>query len=98
MTNEVKENKVYLHISNSGVTFKVFDGEFGPEINIRTASFGNMVNTLVVYTNKKSLKAIGEMFLKASELEYKEPYCHKASIVEPKMVDTPYGRVREFLD
>ena len=51
---------------------KVSDGDFGPQIDIHSSALGNIQSSMKIYTDKKSLKALGEMFTKASQLEYSE--------------------------
>lgn len=86
MNNDVSKptnivSKCYLHLFNGGITFSVEDSEFGPFIEIFTSSFGNLNHSIKTYTDKESLKAISDVFLKAAEHEYRvEPYVHKVSI------------------
>jgi hypothetical protein len=75
-------DSLYLHISNSGVTFKIQDRGYGPVIAILSSAFGNIVNEFHVTTDKEALKALGEMFTKAADLDYSEESCVKASIPE----------------
>ena len=75
-----KENEleVYLDIGNPGITFKVSNDKLGPSIEIYTSTFGNLQSKLKIYTSPHGLKLLGEMFIKASELEYNEVYDYAA--------------------
>lgn len=78
------ENKIYLHISNGGVSFEVVDSGNGPLIRVSASTFGHHVGGTEVFTTKDALKAIGEMFLRAAEKEYSEAYCIAAQYENPK--------------
>ncbi|MNC08167.1 hypothetical protein D3C81_610100 [compost metagenome] len=74
-------NYLYFHIGNGGVTFKVTN-EVGPTIDVSASHFGNVTNSMKLHVNKEGLKALGEMFIKASEQEFNEPYCCFAKVNE----------------
>lgn len=79
MPNTVKKiGSVYLHISNSGVEFKVIDEGFGPTIVVESSALGNIQSSIKTFTDTYSLKQLGEMLIKASEQEYSKDYIHKA--------------------
>lgn len=59
--------EIYLHVGNSGATFRVGDNEYGPVIEVFTSSHGNLRNTLEVMTDRESLVALGNMILEAAE-------------------------------
>lgn len=66
---------IYAHIGNGGVTFKVTNDN-GPTIEVEASHYGHITNSMKLHVNKETLKALGEMFLKASELEsFDETYC-----------------------
>ena len=69
---------IYLHVSNSGVTLSVIDSGNGPEIQIESASFGNLNHKLNILTNKESLSKLAKMFDEASKEEYSLEYCYSA--------------------
>lgn len=78
-TNPDQIGKVYFHISNSGVTFKVIDEGWGPTIEVTGSSFGNMQSSLKLHTDAESLKVLGKMFIDASEHQnFSEEYCNNA--------------------
>ncbi len=55
----------------------------GPTVRVSSSYFGNMDLTFDIHTNRQSLKALGEMFLKAAEATYsEEEYCHVAKVDE----------------
>jgi hypothetical protein len=73
--DEGKEiGSVYLHISNSGVTFKVVDKGFGPTIVVYSSSFGNAINELEIITHGEALAALGELFTECSKETYSKEY------------------------
>jgi len=87
---------VYLHISNSGVTFKIVDKGFGPTIVVYSSSFCNAINELQVITHKEALAALGELFTECSKEEYSKEYSGGlASLSEKKiphqLPETMYG-------
>jgi hypothetical protein len=69
---------IYLHVGNSGVTFKVQDEGHGPTIAINWGAFGNLNSELRIHTDKAALTRLGNMFLDAALKPYSEEYCHKA--------------------
>lgn len=78
-TLDVK-GEVYLHISNSGVTFRVIDVGHGPTVRVSASSFGNMLSTLDIHTDPESLAALGKMFTDAANATYSSgTYVCKAS-------------------
>lgn len=80
MSDNKVVGEVYVHIGNGGLNFAVKDDE-GPTIEIKAYHFGHTTNTTCIFTDKKTLKEIGEMFIKASEYDnYSEEYCHVATI------------------
>lgn len=72
--------ETYLHISDSGVTFRVIDVGYGPTVRVTSSSFGNMASTLDIHTDKESLAALGKMFTDAATGVYSKPYVYKASV------------------
>jgi hypothetical protein len=73
MKTEVEATEVgsvYAHIGNSGVTFSVVDEGHGPQINIRSSTFGN--NEIV----QKVMADLAALFAKAAEHEFSEEYCN----------------------
>ncbi len=73
--------KVYLHVSNSGISFEVFNGEFGPTIRIHSATVGNLSATTEILTDVQSLADLGKMFTEASNNTFSAEYCNKASVM-----------------
>lgn len=72
--------EVYLHISNSGVRFQVIDVGHGPTVRVTSSSFGNMVSTLDIHTDRESLAELGRMFTEAANATYSSgTYVCKAS-------------------
>jgi hypothetical protein len=72
----MEEESVYLHISNSGVSFKIRnDPKWGATIEIDSSSFGNNKITQIIHTDKDSIKALAEMFAKASYWNFEKSYC-----------------------
>jgi hypothetical protein len=57
----------YLHINNGGVTIAVIDCGRGPTIRIASSHFGNNEHEQKIHTNAETLRALGEMFIEASE-------------------------------
>lgn len=88
MIKEEKEeiiiDSMFLDISNGGVEIFVIDRGFGPTIKIKTSALGNLINTSEIFTDRKSLKELGEMLITASgrKKEYSKDYCHKAKRVK----------------
>lgn len=79
-TLDVK-GKVYLHISNSGVTFQVIDVGYGPTVRVTSSAFSNMTSTLDIHTDRESLAALGRLFTDAAQEEYSsDPYVSRASV------------------
>jgi hypothetical protein len=74
--------ELYLHVGNSGVNFSVRDRGYGPEVAVRTSAFGNLIHEFAVMTDKKSLRALGEMLVKASGADFTQEYVHKARPVD----------------
>lgn len=70
---------VYLHISNSGVRFRVIDVGHGPTVRVTSSSFGNMASTMDIHTDRESLAALGKMFTDAASGEYSDTYVCAAS-------------------
>lgn len=73
-----KVGSVYLHVGNSGVTFTVQDGPYGPCVEIHCSTFGNMDHTIKVHTTPKGLTALKQLFDVAAERTYDKPYCFPA--------------------
>ena len=72
---------VYLHLSNSGISFSVVDEGWGPTIKVSQSTFGNLSSEMAVHTDTESLRQIGEMFLAAAQYpEYTEEYCNSAVV------------------
>jgi hypothetical protein len=74
--------EVYLHISNSGVTFRVIDLGHGPTVRVTLSSFGNMASTLDIHTDRESLAMLGKMFTDAATGVYSGHYVCKASALK----------------
>jgi hypothetical protein len=73
----------YWHISNSGITFQVLNHPSGsPALRIYTSSFGNLENTLLIFTDKKSLRELGKMLTKCSTKCSDKNYCCKARLLQ----------------
>ena len=81
---------VYLHISDSGITFQVDDDYYyGPTIRINSSVFGNNNVEQIIRTDKKSLVSLAELFIKAAGHDFrKEPYCCPAKVID---YNTGYG-------
>jgi hypothetical protein len=75
---DVSIGEVYLHISNSGVNFKVLDDRYGPHIQIKWSAFGNIDSSLQIATTKSGLVELARLFAIAAEREYGKPYCCEA--------------------
>lgn len=74
------KGEVYLHISNSGVKFRVLDVGHGPTVRVTSSAFGNMLSTLDIHTDPESLAVLGKMFTDAANATYSSsPYVCKAS-------------------
>jgi hypothetical protein len=75
-------DSVYCHIGNGGVTFSVEDTNFGPEVVIESAHFGNNMHTQRVMVEPRVLARLGEMFAKAARHaaggKFSPTYCHAA--------------------
>ena len=76
--SEVFKDKVYLHVSNSGVTFSVEDGEHGPMVSVSASTFGNLNQKFSFFTTKEGLRAMRDILNNALDHEFEEPYCHAA--------------------
>lgn len=83
LQNDPREiGKVYLHIDNGGVSFQVVNEGWGPTVKVKGSSFGHLTNSIRLHTDRKSLRALGQMFLDASNhSDYTEEYCNKATIL-----------------
>ena len=81
-TEEKKVGEVYLHVSNSGVTFQVLDTVDGPVVEVTTSSFGNLSHTFRVQTTTNGIKALAKLFDVASKRDFSQVprYCHSANI------------------
>ena len=90
-------DETYLHISNGGTTFAVVDGGQGPTLEVRFGTFGHQ-QVLTLHTTTEALRALGEMFIDASEHErYSDPYCFAAGITEEgleRLAMRPVQRLR----
>jgi hypothetical protein len=76
MDKEVKViGSEYLHLSNSGATFKIIDEGWGPTISISVGAFNGFDSEIKIKTNKQSLKVLSDLFLKASNEEYTPDFC-----------------------
>lgn len=76
-----KHGSVYLHVGNSGTTFKVIDEGYGPTVVVSTGAFGNINHEFKLYTTREGLAQLSELFGKAAlEEGYSEPYCHAARV------------------
>lgn len=73
--------EVYLHVGNSGATFKVVDAGNGPELIIETSALGNLNQVTKIKTTRASMQALKELFAKADEHpSYSLEYCHAADV------------------
>ena len=71
--------KTYFHIGNSGVTIKIIDDGFGPELCIKSGAFGNIENTFNVKLTPEDLIELTLMLASAAQKQcYSEVYCHAA--------------------
>lgn len=66
----MKDNKVYLHVSNGGAKFYVEQTENGAEFTIETNGFENCVSTQKITTDNKGIKALSDMFLEATKIDF----------------------------
>jgi len=88
MAENKKLHEVYLHCSNSGMTFRVNDSSSGPEVEIHASFFGQGTRTRF-NTSPASLEALGHMFLKAS----KDVYVGHQEWMKEKGYSNPEGKV-----
>lgn len=66
-------NELYLRINNGGVTFKAGVDENGKlAVGLSASHFGHTTNEMHICTDAESLRAIGEMMIKASEQDHEE--------------------------
>lgn len=73
---ETVVEKLYLHINNGGVTFKVVDSELGPTIEIEASSFGHITNGVKLYVTPDVLFELSDVFRKAARYDYEgRQYC-----------------------
>lgn len=77
----------YAHVSNGGVVFEVLDSAFGPQVTMSMDSFGAMTSKLTVLLDQKSLRALGEGIVKASEAPFGKPYSSGASSTDAVLWD-----------
>ena len=71
---ELNEKKVYLHISNGGVTFSVGDSEYGPVIGISVTHFAHETNNMKIWVTKDGLRDLADLFVSACEQDYSPEY------------------------
>ena len=85
----MKENNVYLHLSNSGVILSIEEGSYEeftwPVIKLEMSTFGAMKSEITIDTSPEALKELGEMFLRLSNREFNPnedmPSCRAISVV-----------------
>lgn len=71
--------EVYLHVSNSGVTFEVLDDpKHGPVVKVTTSTFGNLPTVTQVFTTEAGLAGLARLFEIATKRSYSKPYCFPA--------------------
>jgi hypothetical protein len=78
--NPVGVGDVYLHVSNSGISFGIVDEGFGPTIKIHTSAFGNISQFISVHVDREALQKLSELFAKAANEDYTDEYCHAARL------------------
>jgi hypothetical protein len=72
---------VYLHVGNSGATIAVVDSGYGPMLQIKTSSFGNLNQTTEILTTRAGLVALRDMLDDALRLDghfFSAEYVHAA--------------------
>jgi hypothetical protein len=74
----VPHGLVYLHISNSGVTFRVVDHGSGPQVEVHFGSFGAATMDFIAKVSPESLGNLGSLFTKASKGKFSPTYCYAA--------------------
>lgn len=105
--------EVYLHVSNGGVTFKVYrDPESGPVIEIDQSQFGAVENKLTIKTNPQSIMELARMFFQATSIDWGPPPAlkhyfrgqvgdpwddHPRATVQAKYVPNPEDPSREWV-
>lgn len=80
--------EVYLHIGNSGATFKVVDEGKGPQLELTSSAFGNLENKFTLMTDTDGLKAIRDAIDQSLLHQFSEEYCHKARVLEEENCGT----------
>jgi hypothetical protein len=59
---------IFLDIGDGGIGFQVdFDQRFGPTITISHSHFGNVSTATRVFTDRESLRKLGEFFVKMAK-------------------------------
>lgn len=85
--------RIYLHIGNGGVNFIAGrDSEGYLALQVEATHFGNVTNSMKVYTNAESMQKIGEMLIEASK-EPHQVYVCAAEWDKPKEKLTMDGSV-----
>jgi len=70
-------SKTYHHLGNSGLTVKIEDNGWAPQLVIETSAFGNLKQRLNIHVSEKSLRAIAHQLLDAAENEsFDNEYSH----------------------
>jgi hypothetical protein len=70
-------SKTYHHLGNSGLTIKIEDNGWAPQLVIENSAFGNLKQRLNIHASEKSLRAIAHQLLDAAENEsFDNEYTH----------------------
>lgn len=85
--NPVEFGEVYLHIGNSGFTFRLNDEGFGPSIHINAGAFGHTMGDMKIHTNRESLEALRDLIEDALTQEFSPTYCEPARVRKVKRLD-----------
>lgn len=82
--------EVYLHVSNSGATFKITQTKYGAEIEIRSSAFENLDSSIKITTNNKGIKELHKLFLTATyhDFQVNENYAVAYPTGENKSTET----------
>lgn len=74
-------SETYLHVCNSGVTFKVLDTKYGPEVEISLGAFGSLESVIKLKTTREGLRDLERVFHVAAlnDQKYSADYCHAAA-------------------
>lgn len=78
--NPIIIDSICLDIGNGGMFIRVEDRGRGPSLTLQSNQLGNIIADTVIHTDVNSLRMLGEMLIKASEVKFSEDYCYKARV------------------